>query len=147
MDMIVHIAGTSAEVILPNGTALCSIEDLPENRDGHTQNGLTVCGGYTGYDYTLRSCIQYKEGSWNTLVDDLEYERHQHMSWMMNQEGDTMLIGGSYSPTRTEIVYQNGTSIRSFDLKYSARYVSFNKFTLLQFSYFTSLAVDDTFVY
>ena len=106
---------TTAEVILTNGTALCNIEDLPERRYYHTQNGPTVCGG----SYTRRSCIQYKEGSWITLVDDLVHWRYYHSSWMMNQEGDIMLIGGSVSQTTTEIVYQNGTNIRSFDLKYA----------------------------
>merc|ERR1712131_478412 len=67
-----------------------------------------------------RSCIKFEDGSWTTLTDNLVEERRSHSSWV-TPDGDILLIGGFYSGTTTEIVYQNGTSIRSFDLKYRTR--------------------------
>ena len=81
----------------------------------HTQSGLTACGSVNSDNW--RNCIKFEDGSWTTLTDNLVEERGYHSSWV-NPDGDILLIGGYYSLTTTEIVYQNGTSIRSFDLKY-----------------------------
>ena len=57
-------------------------------------------------------------GEWTTLTEDLQFDRSEHVSWI-TPDGDILLIGGAKgSFTTTEIVDQNGTSIRSFDLKY-----------------------------
>ena len=95
---------------------------MSQSKYDHTQSGLIACGG--GYDnYTMRSCIKFEDGSWTTLTDNLVELRTRQSSWI-NPDGDILLIGGddgvnvNGSPNTTEIVYQNGTSIRSFDLKY-----------------------------
>ena len=49
-------AHTSAEVLFPNGDALCQIKSLPQTRRYHTQSGLTACGGYEGD--AKRSCVK-----------------------------------------------------------------------------------------
>merc|ERR1712131_279747 len=67
------------------------------------------------------SCIKFEDGSWTTLTDNLVEQRFAQSSWV-SPDGDILLIGGDLSPTTTEIVYQNGTSIRSFDLKYDTRW-------------------------
>ena len=56
------------------------------------------------------------------LTESLIYERYRHSSWM-NEDGDILLIGGDdyASAYTTEIVYQNGSNIRSFDLNYGIR--------------------------
>ena len=68
----------------------------------------------------MRSCIKFEDGSWTTLTDNLVEERYYHSSWV-NPDGDILLIGGSGGLSTTEIVYQDGTSIRSFDLKYDIK--------------------------
>ena len=89
---------------------------MSQSKQEHTQSGLNASGG----GGSERSCIKFEAGAWKTLTDNLVKERYGHSSWV-NSNGHILLIGGSYSPTTTEIVYQNGTSIRSFDLKYDTR--------------------------
>ena len=108
----------SAEVLFTNGSSICELPKMPQSKYHHTQSGLTACGGY--YSGTERSCIKFEDGSWTTLMDNLVEERSDHSSWV-NPDGDILLIGGWGSQTTTEIVYQNGTSIRSFDLKYGTQ--------------------------
>ena len=91
---------------------------MSQSKRYHTQSGLTACGGYDSA--TRRSCIKFEDGSWTTLTDNLLEQRYDHSSWV-NPDGDILLIGGGDSLSTTEIVYQNGTSIRSFDLKYDTK--------------------------
>ena len=110
---------TSAELISTNGTSICGLPQMSQSKRVHSQSGLTACGG-GGYGNEKRSCIKFVAGSWTTLNDNLLFERYDHSSWI-TPDGDILLIGGgSYTSSiiSTEIVYQNGTSIRSFDLKY-----------------------------
>ena len=109
---------TSAEVLFTNGSSICELPAMPQSKNTHTQSGLAACGGYDSG--TERSCIKFEDGSWTTLTDNLVERRDDHSSWV-SPDGDILLIGGDYSPTTTEIVYQNGTSSRSFDLKYNTR--------------------------
>ena len=106
---------TSAELISTNGTSICELPLMSQSKWVHTQSRLTACGDGGNED---RSCINFEAGSWTTLTDELVYPRYYHSSWVTPQ-GGILLIGGTASPTTTEIVYQNGTSIRSFDLKYN----------------------------
>ena len=106
-------AGTSAEVLFTNGSSICELPLMSKPKSFHTQSGLTACGGDV---IDIRSCIKFEDGSWTTLTDNLVESRYSHSSWI-NPDGDILLIGGT-SRTSTEIVSQNGTSIRSFDLKY-----------------------------
>jgi len=107
---------TSAEVLFTNGSSICELPVMPRAKMYHTQSGLNACGGSRGDIDNRRNCIKFEDGSWTTLTDNLVEKRDEHSSWV-NPDGDILLIGGLYSST-TEIVYQNGTSIRSFDLKY-----------------------------
>ena len=109
---------TSSEVLFTNGSSICELPQMSQSRYDHTQSGLTACGGY--YSDTRRSCIKFEDGSWTTLTDNLVEQRFWHSSWI-TPDGDILLIGGDLSPTTTEIVNQDGISIRSFDLKYDTR--------------------------
>merc|ERR1719300_2045807 len=104
---------TSAEVLFTNGSSICELPAMSQSKSVHTQSGLTACGGA----FSGTSCIKFEAGSWKTLTDNLVVERSYHSSYM-TPYGNIRLIGGEYSPSSTEIVFQNGTSIRSFDLKY-----------------------------
>jgi len=112
-------SGMSGEVLFTNGSSICELPPMPQYKDSHTQSGLTACGGEV--IGTERSCIKFEDGSWTTLTDNLVEQRRSHSSWI-NPDGDILLIGGYDSLTTTEIVYQDGTSIRSFDLKYNTKY-------------------------
>ena len=107
----------SAEVISTNGTSICGLPQMSISKYRHTQSGLTACGGYG----SERNCIKFQSGSWTTLTDNLVYMRYDHSSWVTPDEG-ILLIGGHDDPfnghDETEIVYQNGTNIRFYDLKY-----------------------------
>ena len=93
---------------------------MSQSKESHSQSGLTACGGM-GSGSNPKSCIKFESGSWSTLTDNLVNLRWGHSSWI-NPDGDILLIGGGVTSKRTsEIVYQNGTSIRSFDLKYDTR--------------------------
>ena len=111
-----HGTETSSEVFFANGSSIYELPPMSQYRLYHTQSGLTACGG-GGSDTYSRSCIKFEAGSWTTLTDNLVEPHYGHSSWI-NPDGDILLIGGRYSLTTTEIVYPNGTSIRSFDLKF-----------------------------
>ena len=111
-------AWTSSEVLFTNGSSICELPPMSQPKHGHTQSGLIACGG-EGNVIDTRSCIKFESGSWSTLTDNLVEERRHHTSWI-TPNGDILLIGGTGSLDTTEIVYQNGTSIRSFHLKYSS---------------------------
>ena len=112
----------SAEVFLPATSTSCQLAAyLVHGRDGHTQDGLLACGG----DHLDTSCEQFSPatGTWALTVNPLLEVRRAHVSWSV-EEG-TILIGGYYgsrgynSYSRTsEIVKHDGTTERSFDLKY-----------------------------
>ena len=106
---------TSSEVLFTNGSSICELPLMSKPKSFHTQSGLTACGGDAS---DIWSCIKFEDGSWTTLTDNLVEKRGDHSSWV-NPDGDILLIGGGGSLTTTEIVYQDGTSIRSFDLKYN----------------------------
>ena len=94
-----------AELLYTNGTQLCSLPNLPQGyiRSRHSQTGLTCCGGtdYAGYTtcHTLSS-----NGSWEQS-HSLSQRRRWHSSWASPQ--GTMLIGGGFSGTTTEILTEN----------------------------------------
>ena len=119
------VTETSAEVLFTNGSSICELPQLSQSKSAHTQSGLTACGGYDSDNH--RNCIKFEDGLWTTLTDNLVEQRDGHSSWV-TPDGDILLIGGQYSNTTTEIVYQDGTSIRSFDLKYDTRYFFIHNF-------------------
>ena len=107
----------TSEVLFTNGSSICELPWMPHSKFSHTQSGLTACGG--GNRGTERSCIKLEDGSWTTLTDNLVEARFRHSSWV-TPDGEILLIGGGGSPSTTEIVYQDGTCIKSFDLKHDS---------------------------
>ena len=108
----------STEVLSTNGSSICFLPEMPQSKEDHTQTGLTACGGSD----SRRNCVKFTSGLWTNLTENLLYQRYKHSSWK-TQDGDVLLFGSDdYSDHdsffTSEIVYQNGTSVRSFDLKY-----------------------------
>ena len=92
----------------------CSPPELPEGRRGHTQTGLTACGGYGS---GARSCVTLSELGW-TKTYDLIQRRYYHTAW--DTRSGIILLGGSESPTTTELLKDGGSEL-TFSLKYPSR--------------------------
>ena len=101
------------DIVFPSS---CSLPRLPEGRYGHTQTGLTACGG-GGSDATWRSCVTLSGGAWiksHTLV----HQRYGHCTW--ETDSGIILLGGRQSPKSTEILKGDGSE-ELFPLKYPSR--------------------------
>jgi len=106
----------SSEVLHSNGTSMCTLPPMPDIKWAHSQSAFTACGGAV----SSKTCYTFREGRWETLNDQLELLPHEHSSWM-NENGDILLMGGlhgGYPVSRTELVFKNGSNVRSFDAKY-----------------------------
>ena len=110
----------SAEVFLPATSTSCQLPGLVLPRYYHTQDNLLVCGG-DGSDAET-SCEEFSPatGTWARTSHTLQQERGDHVSWSV-EEG-TLLMGGEYSHTTSEIVRHDGTTDTSFDMKYDTEY-------------------------
>ena len=88
-------------------------------RNKHKQVGLTVCGdGYQGDN--LQTCETFVDGQWR-VSHHLLQQRYEHSIWQ-SPEG-ILLMGGHYSPTTTELLQDDGTSVYKFTLPYRLQYV------------------------
>ena len=89
----------SVEAITTDGTPLCTLPDLPDQRYGHTMDNHIMCGGY----YTPTSCLYYAAGKWTKYRYDIKFGRYYHVSWQ-RQDGEVMLFGGYSSKKTSEVV-------------------------------------------
>ena len=106
--------GQSAEVFLPGTGSSCLVSaSLVLDRFWHSQDGLLACGGTT--------CEQFSPatGAWALTSHTLQVYREGHVSWSLEPEG-TILMGGLLGYT-SEIMKHDGTTERSFDMKYITR--------------------------
>merc|ERR1711973_436925 len=95
---------------------MCTLPPMPDVKWAHSQSAFTACGGAV----TDKYCYTFRHGRWETLNDQLEFLAYEHSSWM-NENGDILLMGGlhgGYPVSRTELVFKNGSNVRSFDTKY-----------------------------
>ena len=93
---------------------------------------------FKNYDFYFKNCLLWNpdNGTWN-IFTELALRRSAHTSWTPDpRSGITYLMGGYYSPTKTELVYHDGTiSIDlEFDLKYELRF--YFEFLTIIFLYF-----------
>ena len=111
--------GKRVELLYPDGTHMCELEPLPDERASHTQSGLITCGG----DYTRDSCLIFSlsDGTWQNHVSTLKQPRHDHSS--SRRGNTTLLIGGSArdSSMTTEIISMDGTQETSFKLEHPTK--------------------------
>ena len=110
------VGGTSVELLHEDGTPWCSIPDLPQMRQAHSQTGLEACGGHRA----LTTCVRFSGGSW-TLSHNLQRRRESHTSWV-SPGGGTVLLGGTFNSTNTtELLADNSIdSSNHFTLKYNS---------------------------
>ena len=107
----------SAEIYLPTSNTGCSLPELPEEREYHTQNGDLACGGSSRDTGT--SCVMWANGSWTTS-HILNQRREYHVSWAT--ASGVYLMGGEYSMQTSELVKEDNSVESGFDLKYPTRY-------------------------
>ena len=109
----------SVEVFLPSTATTCKLPRLVVRRSYHTLDGFLACGGY--YSDAGTSCEEFSPatGTWARPSHTLQQDREDHVSWSV-EEG-TLLMGGDKEGTTSEIVKHDGTTERSFDLKYQTR--------------------------
>ena len=121
----------TAEVMLPTGHS-CSLPDLPSpGRWGHTQNGLTACGGWG--DGTGGNCLTFTDQEWEQS-QVLTGQRQDHVSWQ-SPLGIFLLGGFSHSAQSSELL-SNTTSISTaaFTLAYGLRYMLYSMLFMKVFS-------------
>ena len=110
----------AVEVLRDDGTPLCSLPDLPFEFWGHTQHGLTTCGGTHGL--LRRSCYTFNTstGTWD-ISYRLNEDRTYHTKWQTPR--GVMLLGGQVSNIgvkSTELLMEVGedTLLNTFELNY-----------------------------
>ena len=101
------------EVYSPSTGDSCVLPSLPDERDGHTSDGLTICGGW----YTLTTCITFTSGEWVTS-HALAEERAFHCSW--SNKDKIFILGGSCSSANTSETLAEGEldGVPGFSMKY-----------------------------
>ena len=65
-------AAQSVEVYVPSTGQHCLLPDLPDRRDGHTMEKMTVCGGGGYNSDTETSCITLTGEGWENTTTLLE---------------------------------------------------------------------------
>ena len=108
------------ELLYPDGTHMCELEQLPDKRIAHTQSGLITCGG----DYTPNSCLIFSlsDGTWQSHGSTLKQRRRGLSS--SRRGNTTLLIGGidsDSSSMTTEMISMDGTQETSFKLEHPTR--------------------------
>ena len=109
----------SAEIFNPVTKTSCSLPDLPEARNLHTQERDLACGGGNGNINTQKTCVKWNpaSGTW-TKSHTLREGSFRHMSWATSS--GVYLIGGS-AGTKSQKVKPDGSVEDGFVLKYPTR--------------------------
>ena len=109
------------ELLRADGTSLCQLPSLPIPTWGHTQNGLTTCGGTRGEIRQRCYTFDTGAGTWN-ISHSLKEVRAYHTAWQTRI--GLILFGGSSAGVKgTELVTDAAeTQLNPFKLQYSSRY-------------------------
>ena len=89
--------------------------NLPDRRYGHSQTGLTLCGGGRGEE-SRGSCLRWEGGGWVTS-HHLNYSRIYHATW--GSPIGILLIGSNTA----ELLHTNGTTSVLFYLQIDFRQI------------------------
>ena len=109
--------GKRVELLNPDGTHMCELESLPDERTEHTQSGLITCGGH----FTQDSCLifSFSSRTWQSHGSTLMQPRYGHSSY--RRKNTTLLIGGDESLNTTEMISMDGTQRPSIKLNHFTR--------------------------
>ena len=112
-----------------DGTPLCSLPDLPYETWGHTQHGLTTCGGTGGNIRRLCYTFDPSSGTWN-VSHNLDGDRSYHTQWWDSGSEALWLLGGSVKSTGVKsadlLKPESFGSLPEFEfeLKYPTRFLT-----------------------
>ena len=108
------------ELVDTTGSLLrCDFANLPFSRYGHTQTGLTACGGQCGDRDCETSCHKLfgvPGDWWWTKSHTWASRRVGHSAWASPQ--GIVLIGGRDSGSTSETLLENGDTKPGFSLEY-----------------------------
>ena len=109
------------ELFNPISGNSCPVQDMEVGRFAHTSCSGLVCGGYYSVP-ARRSCVKITGTEVSPLPSlTLRQERRGHLCWTQTGPGNKiMLLGGSTSPTTTEIV-SGSSSSEGFTLPYKTQ--------------------------
>ena len=109
--------GKRVELLNPDGTLMCELESLPDERTEHSQSGLITCGGH----FTQDSCLIFSffTRTWKSHGSTLMQPRYGHSSY--RRKNTTLLIGGDESLNTTEMISMDGTQRPSIKLNHFTR--------------------------
>ena len=108
----------SVELLFDDGTQVCNLPDMFDERYGHTQSGLVACGGR---GYNNDKCVTFENGDWRTSHQLLR-RRQAGFSWYSTKHGIYLMGGGFQNlDTDVELLTDDGASQNSFRLKYSTK--------------------------
>ena len=107
----------SVEALTKDGTPVCTLPNLPDDRAYHTLDDHIMCGGY----YSQSSCLYYVAGKWMQYRNELKINRTNHVSWR-RPDGEVVLIGGNgdnskNSKKTSEVVSSSGHQ-KGFNLQH-----------------------------
>ena len=106
----------SVEAITTDGTPLCTLPDLSDERRRHTMDNHIICGGYNAQSAAQSSCHSFIAGEWTKYRNDLKTQRYNHVSWR-RQDGEVILFGGQNSKKTSEVVSSSGHQ-KGFNLQH-----------------------------
>ena len=107
--------GSKMELYNPSSGHSCPVQDLQEDRQGHTSCSGLICGGFSFS--SRRSCEEITGTEVSPIPSlTLRQQRGSHLCWSL-PGNKIMLLGGEYSPKTTELVSRTSSS-GSFDLPY-----------------------------
>ena len=101
----------SVEVLRSNGSRWCSLADLPDDREDHTQSGLITCGGWSLEGSQDATCVTFSKGYWSISHAGLD-DRKDHSSWSSSLHGTRL-----FSKYSSELLAETGQTPSSFSLK------------------------------
>jgi len=116
-EKVILVAGgrsstQSVEAITTDGTPLCTLPNLPDERYAHTMDNHIMCGGGN----TQSSCLHYVAGKWTKYRNDLKFKRTYHVSWR-RQDREVILMGGGNGQKTSEVVSSSGHQ-KGFNLQH-----------------------------
>ena len=109
----------SVEAYNPHTKKICKLTNLTYTVYGHTLCGGLLCGGHLASSLSS-SCLKLGPSGFVKTTVSLRENRVHHLCW--NVPEGVLLLGGSESPSTTELVLRDGSaSISEFELTHPTR--------------------------